>query len=118
MLMPLQTGLPARTAMEKTMAQAQGNILLRDDTMFGVCEGLGEDFGFNANYLRVALAVLLLASPMAGLGIYAGLGMVVAVSRLIAPNPKRATPEADEQPAAQVAAPAENEVAEPLPLAA
>ena len=99
------------------MAQAQGNVFTRDDTMFGVCAALGEDFGFNANYLRIALALMLLGLPLVGLGIYAGLGVLVALSRLIAPNPKAAA-SADQAPAAQTAAPAENEVAEPLPLAA
>ena len=30
------------------------NLFTRDDTFFGICEGVGEDFGFNANWRRLA----------------------------------------------------------------
>jgi phage shock protein PspC (stress-responsive transcriptional regulator) len=63
----------------------------RSDTMLGVCEALGQDFGFNANYLRIALASLVLWDLYAAIGIYLGLGVVVAVSRWIAPAPLPAT---------------------------
>ena len=72
------------------MPSEQQNLFMRDDTFFGVCEALGEDFGFNPNYLRVALGVSLLVSPVAMVGAYAAGAVVVAISRLLAPNPRPA----------------------------
>ncbi len=69
------------------MQSGQPNVLTRDDTFFGVCQALGEDFGFNPNYLRVALAVMLFVNPVAMLAGYAGAGVVVALSRWLVPNP-------------------------------
>ena len=37
---------------------------LRSQTLLGVCEAIGEDFGFIANYLRVPLGAIVLASRM------------------------------------------------------
>jgi len=54
--------------------------------MLGVCEALGQDFGFHPNLLRVALGALVLWSPWAALGIYLGLGAIVGLSRLVAPQ--------------------------------
>jgi phage shock protein C len=61
----------------------QPSVLARDHTILGVCEGLGEDFGFNPIYLRIALCPLLLWNPLAAFGVYAALGMVVLFSRLL-----------------------------------
>lgn len=59
----------------------------REDTLLGVCEGIGEDFGFNAQYLRVALAALIFWNPLAALGAYATLGVAVLLSRKLFPTP-------------------------------
>ena len=82
---------------------------LRNDTLLGVCEAIGQDFGFNANYLRILFAVGLYVSPYAVIGGYLGLGAVVAVSRWLYPRP-----------AAAAATPVETvrETEQPLPLAA
>ena len=61
---------------------------LRGDTMLGACEALGQDFGFNPNWLRVVLGSLVLWNPWGAFGIYLGLAAVVGVSRLLAP-PRR-----------------------------
>lgn len=98
------------------MQTEQTPLLLRDDTMFGVCQALGEDFGFNPNWLRVALAVGLLFSPMATVLGYAAMAPVVLLSRWLAPNPRGLAPPVP----APLEAPA-NEVEpeqERLPLAA
>ena len=58
----------------------------RTETFLGVCEAIGEDFGFNANWLRVPFAALILISPLWVIGTYLALGVVVALSRWIAPN--------------------------------
>ena len=58
---------------------------LRNDTILGVCEGIGEDFGFNANWLRLVFACTFYFAPLAVIGSYLALGAVVAVSRYFAP---------------------------------
>ncbi len=62
------------------------NLLLRNDTVLGVCEAIGQDFGFNPTRLRVAFAALFYLSPIAVVVGYLALGVVVAASRWIAPN--------------------------------
>jgi len=66
------------------------NVLARDDTFLGVCEALGEDFGFNPIYLRIVLGVGLLWNPLAMIGAYLALGAIVLVSRLLVRNPASA----------------------------
>ena len=94
-----------------------GNLLTRDDTFLGVCEAIGEDFGIHANWLRLGLAVALFFSPVAVIGGYFAAGILVALSRWVAPNPT--APEAKTETA--TAAPAEPEAdaqPAPVPLAA
>ncbi|MFN3727069.1 MAG: PspC domain-containing protein [Allosphingosinicella sp.] len=99
------------------MQNANTNLLLRDDTFFGVCQGIGEDLGFNPNILRVAFAPLLFFSWQAAIGLYIGLGLLVLTTRLIAPNPKVAKT-AKPAVAEPVDREAEASEAEPLPIAA
>lgn len=69
----------------------QPNLFLRNDTIFGVCEALGEDFGFNPQYLRIALILPLFWFPVEIVALYFGLGLFVLVSRLLVPaRPKNA----------------------------
>jgi hypothetical protein len=56
----------------------------------GVCEAIGEDFGFNPVFLRVPFAATVLLSPMWAVVAYFALGAVVLVSRLLYPRPKAA----------------------------
>ena len=72
------------------MQANQGNLLTRDDTILGVCQGLGEDLGFNPLWLRIAFAVLLYLNPVAAIGGYFALGVIVLATRLLIPNPRRA----------------------------
>jgi phage shock protein PspC (stress-responsive transcriptional regulator) len=60
-------------------------LFSRPDTLFGVCEGIGQDFGFNPIYLRMALAVLVLWNPVAMISIYVALGAAVYLSRWLVP---------------------------------
>lgn len=57
------------------------NVFLRHDTIFGTFETIGEEFGFNPNWLRVPLAASLLASPTGAIAFYIGLSLVVLVAR-------------------------------------
>ena len=77
-----------------------GNLILRNDTILGVCEGIGQDFGFSANWLRIPLAGMVLISPVTAFGIYFALGLAVLASRLIVParRPVAAAPQAAQQP--------------------
>ena len=80
------------------MQSSQPAPIARDDTLFGVCEALGEDFGFNPIYLRLTLGVVLLLNPIAVIGGYFAVGAIVILSRLFAPNPRlAAAPEAGAQ---------------------
>jgi len=54
---------------------------LRNDTLLGVCEAIGQDFGFNPTYLRLAFIAPLFFAPMATVAAYLGLGVVVAATR-------------------------------------
>lgn len=64
------------------------------DFMFGVCEAIGEDLGFDPFYLRVALLGLLFFSPVAMVASYAALGGAVALSRWLFPKPRTEPAEA------------------------
>jgi phage shock protein PspC (stress-responsive transcriptional regulator) len=66
---------------------------LRAHTILGVCEAIGEDFGFNPTFLRIPFAASVLYSPMWAIGTYLALGLVVLASRLIFPRPKSPEPE-------------------------
>lgn len=63
---------------------------LRSDTFLGVCEAIGQDLGFNSNWLRALFAVLLLWNPEVIVGAYLGLGAVVAATRLLLPDSRPA----------------------------
>jgi phage shock protein C len=68
---------------------------LRSHTILGVCEAIGEDFGFNPTFLRVILAAMVLYSPLIAIGSYFGLGVVVLASRLLFPNAKQPSQSSD-----------------------
>lgn len=84
---------------------------LRTHTLLGVCEAIGEDFGFNPIFLRVPFSMAVLFSPTIAIGAYMALGLIVAASRLLFPNAKTL-----EAPA--VAAPAADNNSDELKLAA
>ena len=75
---------------------------LRSHTILGVCEGLGEDFGFNPIFLRIPLAASVIWNPMIAIGTYFALGAIVLASRFFFPKAKAEAP-ATEQPAAAAA---------------
>lgn len=66
----------------------QPALPLRPHTILGVCEGLGEDFGFNPTFLRVPLAAMVLWSIEYAVVAYLALGVVVFASRVIFPDRK------------------------------
>ncbi len=72
------------------MAFSDTNVFARDDTFFGACQAIGEDLGFNPNYLRIAFAVPLLVAPVQTVAAYFGLAIFVLALRLLVPEPRRA----------------------------
>lgn len=81
---------------------------LRPHNILGVCEGIGEDFGFNPVWLRVPFAASVLLSPTWAIVAYFALGAVVLASRLLFPRPRAAAPAIPQQ-AHGTDAPAANE---------
>lgn len=97
------------------MEEERTNLILRSDTILGVCQGAGEDLGISPLWLRVPFAVSLLLAPLAVVGAYFALGALVLATRLLYPTRRRGAAAASVA-AAQPAAPAEPQ--EALPLAA
>lgn len=99
------------------MTAAAANLITRDDTMFGICEAIGEDLGFHPNFLRVTLAVLLLWNPTVVLIAYASAGVVVLASRLLFPARRRVAKAAPREAVPAQPAAAEPVIADAAPLA-
>ena len=78
----------------------QPALPLRSHTILGVCEAIGEDFGFNPTFLRVPLAAIVLYSPTHAIATYLALGLAVLASRLIFPKQKAAVSKQAEPAAA------------------
>lgn len=89
------------------MTQTRTPLPLRNDTLFGVCEALGQDFGINPQLLRFAFALAMVWQPVNVVIAYLALGLLVLLSRLAFPV-KYAAPALVTEASA---APAEPEVA-------
>jgi phage shock protein C len=101
------------------MSAQENHVALpfRSHNILGVCEGIGEDFGFNPLFLRVPFAASVLLSPTYAVAAYLALGAVVLLSRLLFPNVRQQA-EAQAQTAQSQQA-NDSEMKEPqLPLAA
>jgi phage shock protein PspC (stress-responsive transcriptional regulator) len=96
----------------------QPALPLRQHTILGVCEGIGEDFGFAPILLRVPLAVCVLWSPAMAVAGYLVLGLVVLASRLLFPKAKAAPAQSAPVALPQPASAANCEIEPELPLAA
>ena len=96
------------------MQETQAALPLRDHTVLGVCEGLGEDFGFNPLWLRLLLASFLIWKPVEVIAVYFALGLLVMISRLLVPSRRRTAVAAEIEARVEAA----NANAEPLPVAA
>ena len=67
-------------------APASTNLLLRNDTILGVCEAIGQDFGFNPMWLRIAFCAPIYWNPAVVVGAYFALGLVVFATRIAFPD--------------------------------
>ena len=54
--------------------------------LFGICQAVGEAIGIKPIYLRIALLVLLMVSPIAMIAAYAALGGFVVGSWMLFPD--------------------------------
>jgi len=92
-----------------TTATKPTPLPLRNATLLGVCEAIGQDFGINALWLRLAFIGPLFFQPVLTIGVYFGLGVLVAATRYFLP---RQVVEADviDLPAKPVAAQAEEQL--------
>lgn len=93
---------------------ATSNLFTRDDTFLGVCQGLGDDLGFDPLWLRLAFGLMLFWNPIAMAAAYAGLGALVLLTRLTFPAPRARADQAVELKSAPTPAIEQAE----LPLAA
>ena len=73
---------------------------LRSHTILGVCEAIGEEFGFNPVYLRIPFAASVIYSPTMAVGAYLLLGLGVLAARMLFPNVARAKNMRTDAPAA------------------
>ena len=107
------------TAANQAGEQPRDNLFLRGDTMLGVCEGLGQDFGFHPNWLRAVFAASFYWSPMGVIGAYLALGVLVAASRLLFPARRTSpSPQLAELPSQAATSPAASDEQDSLPMAA
>ena len=68
------------------------SLFAREDTLLGVCEGLGEELGLPATLLRVAFALGLFWDPLAMVVAYLTLGAALALFRWALPPRRAAAP--------------------------
>ena len=108
--------MPAAKGKDRKMQNETTNLFRRRDTFFGICEAVGQDFGFNPLYLRLAFIAPLFFFPVQTFAAYLALGGIVLMSRLLFPN-KAAAVEAPALTAAEPAA-AREEKTEEFALAA
>lgn len=59
---------------------------LRSDTILGVCEAIGRDFGFNPIWLRLAFIAPLFFAPSMTIAAYFGLGLLVGAVNYFSPD--------------------------------
>lgn len=91
--------------MTTTAANVNRNTFNRPDTFFGVCEAIGQDFGFNPLWLRLAFVPPVFFAPQYAFIAYFALGLVVLASRLLFPA-KVASAATTAAPVLSAAAPA------------
>lgn len=92
------------------------HLILRNDTILGVCEAIGRDFGFHPNWLRAGLAVALFFAPFAVIGGYMALAVPIAFARWM--YPARTDAAVDQMKPVEAADAVNEDEQEVLPLAA
>lgn len=89
------------------MQKYEPSLFARPDTMFGVCQALGEDFGVSPTWFRIGFASAVIFNVEMALAAYVAVGLIVALVRLIHRSPRKlvavAPVEVAEAPPAAVA---------------
>lgn len=93
----------------------QTPLPLRNDTILGVCEAIGQDFGFNPIWLRLAFIAPIFVAPVAAILAYLGLGVVVGLTNWFVADKQS---EAPHLVSSQELTRSNSEAAESLPIAA
>lgn len=83
----------------------------KKDNLLGICNALGEDFGFNPLWLRLALGAAFVIQPVNVVIGYLALGLVVLMSRLAFPEGKGSMHDLREE---SVALPAQKTASAPV----
>ena len=77
------------------MQAVHTNVFTREDTFFGVCQSIGDDFGFSPQWLRIVFALAIFWNPLATIGAYLALGALVLLTRWLVPNPRAEAAQAE-----------------------
>jgi phage shock protein C len=85
-VMPEQSKGSPMQANQNAVHQVEAEFQGPPDSLFGVCQSVGEHLGFNPLYLRIALFVLMFFNPIAMAVAYAALGAVVGLSHIVFPK--------------------------------
>ena len=64
---------------------SKANLFFRHDTLFGACQGIADDLGINALWLRVPLSASILFNYKIALGAYALMCLLVFATRMVWP---------------------------------
>lgn len=89
---------PDLYATEPSIPETEPALPFRSDTILGVCEAVGQDFGFSPLYLRLVFAGLFYFSPLMVIGAYLALGAGVFLARWLYPVPATAAQHALQAP--------------------
>ena len=84
-------------------SEPQPALPFRGDTILGVCEGIGQDLGFNPIYLRLVFASVFYFDPLVVVGSYLALGAGLALARWLYPVPAEPVAQAAADPTAPAA---------------
>jgi len=88
---------PISQGVSLVSTSANTPLFNRPDTLFGVCEGIGREFGIHPNILRLGFAVPMIWNPVAVIGTYVGLGVAVYLSRKLVPTRAGAVEQAGQE---------------------
>ncbi len=78
--------------LEQDNAVHSNSLFSRSDTIFGVCQALGEDLRISPTWFRVAFAVAVIFNLEYAAIAYFSVGALVLLSRLIVRSPAAAEP--------------------------
>lgn len=61
----------------------RNSLFTRSDTIFGICQALGQDFGISPNWFRVGFASGVIFNVELAIATYFAVGALVLASRLV-----------------------------------